>query len=85
MTIKVTKPKVKPKVNCSGCKAELTFEFDDLVVRYFDGDYIENGPPGVGVPCPECSTVTQWKQAPSALVDKTMAREKAAKTKESDK
>lgn len=69
MVIKVIKPKPKPKLTCHGCKAVLEFEFDDLTPGYYEHDYTETGPKGVGIVCPECRSDNHWPKAPDALVE----------------
>ena len=71
VTVRVIKPKPQPKLKCHGCKATLEFEFSDLIPGYFEHDWTESGPEGVGIKCPDCGTETQWKAAPDAVVEST--------------
>jgi hypothetical protein len=69
MTI-VAGPAPIKSVKCYGCKVKLTFTLcvDDLTPGYFDGDYTEAGPPGVGVECPRCADLTEVS-APDSLIE----------------
>jgi hypothetical protein len=79
MTVKATRKKT-PSITCSHCKAKLEFEYADLEGAYFDADYTEPGPEGVGVRCPDCKTLTEYKNAPGTLISEVWAR-KRTKTK----
>lgn len=74
MTITAGPAPIK-SIKCHGCKAKLTFTLcvDDLTAGYFDGDYTEAGPPGVGVKCPRCASLTEV-EAPSTLIDAVHAK-----------
>jgi hypothetical protein len=77
MTVTVkTPPPAMSEITCRGCRAVLGFELgvEDLTPGYFDGDYTETGPKGVGVKCPVCSTLTQVRPAPDALINAVWAR-----------
>lgn len=74
MTVKIITPKPKPTLVCRGCKAKLEFEFSDLVGAYFESDWTEDGPEGVGVRCPDCKTLTEYKKAPGAVVESVWAK-----------
>lgn len=69
MTVKILKAKPKLKLDCKGCRSKLEFEFTDLVGAYFEHDYTEAGPQGVGVKCPDCGTLTEYKKAPAAVIE----------------
>lgn len=80
MTVKATRKKT-PSVTCSHCQAKLEFEFSDLEGAYFDSDYTEPGPEGVGVRCPDCKTLTEYPRASPKLIEETWARKRAKNAK----
>ena len=69
MTIKVIRPTPQPHITCRGCSATLEFDIADLTPAFFERDYTEDGPKGVGIECPNCKVRTQWKGAADATVD----------------
>lgn len=78
MAIKVTRTE-KPSVKCRGCGAKLEFEFSDLVGFLPEKDYTSDGPDGVGVKCPECKDITEYKKASGALIEEVWAKKRARK------
>lgn len=72
----IEKPKTPPlQIRCRGCQALLSFEVEDLVGGYYEGDYTESGPRGVGFNCPECRRDIYWGQAPRAVVAEVWAKQ----------
>lgn len=78
MTVTILRPKPKPTLFCSGCSAHLEFDFDDLEGAYFESDWTEIGPRGAGVRCPDCNTLTCYRQTPIAVLDRVWAKKEAA-------
>lgn len=78
MTIKVTR-KRPPSLTCSGCEAELEFEFTDLEGFHPDHDYTETGREAVGIRCPECREITEFKAASAMLIQETWERQRKRK------
>ena len=73
MTIKVTR-KGPPSLVCSGCEATLEFEFSDLEGFHPEYDYTSEGRRGVGIRCPECREITEYKAASDMLITEIWAR-----------
>lgn len=78
MTVTVTS-KQRPSLKCSGCMSTLEFDLGDLQFMRVDGDYIDPGTPAAGIKCPECSTVTEWRKAPAAVIDRLQNAAEARK------
>ncbi len=78
MVIRITK-QAPLTSTCCGCKSEMEFEPDDLEMAYFHGDYTEAGPAGVGVRCPRCNTLTEFKAATGDMITAATTRRAAAR------
>lgn len=79
------KPKKPPnQLRCYGCKALLSFEVGDLYGAYFESDWTETGPKGVGIDCPECRQQLYWKAAPNSIIEAVWKKKKRTK-KETDR
>lgn len=76
MAIKVLSRKIH-KIECVGCGANLQFEIEDLVPIIVNGSYCESGAPAAGVPCPDCSTKTEYEEAPYEVIRKLHATKPA--------
>lgn len=64
----VVKNRKKLEITCAGCKAELAFELGDLTHMEV-GSYDECAS-GAGVKCPDCGSLTEYKDAPAAIISK---------------
>jgi hypothetical protein len=75
------KPKKPPKqIRCHDCKALLSFEVEDLYGAYFESDWTESGPEGVGIDCPECGEQLYWKAA--RIVEEVWMKKRTKKEKD---
>lgn len=64
----IVKARKNLSITCEGCKAELGFELGDL--SHMDVGSYDEALSAAGVKCPDCGTLTEYKSAPYALVQK---------------
>lgn len=81
MTVKITERKLRT-LKCEGCKSTIEFLMiaDDLEGAYFEHDYTESGPEGVGVRCPDCKNLNQIHKAPQSLIEAVWSRKRRTST-----